>query len=61
MPVKGSALRAKRNPTLRTLCAGCGKSIPTEVGHLARERAVFPTCTACHNAGWRPAGYVATN
>mgnify|MGYP001232302394 CR=1 FL=1 len=79
MPVKGSALRAEGNPTLRTLCAGCGKSIPTEVGHahpldeavrhetwglvgyLARERAVFPTCTACHNAGWRPTGYVAMN
>jgi hypothetical protein len=33
MPVKGSAFRAEVNPTLRTLCAHCGKSIPTEVGH----------------------------
>jgi len=31
--VKGSALRAEANPTLRTTCANCGKSIPTEAGH----------------------------
>jgi hypothetical protein len=31
--VKGSALRAESNPTLRTMCAKCGKSIPTEAGH----------------------------
>ena len=44
MAVKGSALRAESNPTLRTVCAKCGKSIPTEAGHphpldqaLARE------------------------
>ena len=33
MAVKGSALRAEANPTLRTTCANCGKSIPTEAGH----------------------------
>ena len=33
MPTKGSACRAEGNPTLRTRCARCGKSIPTEVGH----------------------------
>jgi hypothetical protein len=33
MPTKGSASRAEGNQTLRTLCASCGKSIPTEVGH----------------------------
>ena len=44
MAVKGSALRAEGNPTLRTVCVKCGKSIPTEAGHphpldetLARE------------------------
>lgn len=31
--MKGSAIRAEGNETLRTVCAGCGKSIPTEVGH----------------------------
>ena len=75
LPVKGSALRAEANPTLRTTCAHCGKSIPTEVGHphpldealrretwglvgeLAGRRRVFPTCDACHEAGWRPNGF----
>ena len=33
MPIKGSSLRAEGNPTLRTVCASCGKPIPTEVGH----------------------------
>jgi len=33
MPTKGSACRAEGNPTLRTVCANCGKPIPTEVGH----------------------------
>jgi hypothetical protein len=33
MPTKGSALRAEANATLRTVCASCGKSIPTEAGH----------------------------
>ena len=33
MPTKGSAYRAEANPTLRTVCAHCAKSIPTEVGH----------------------------
>lgn len=33
MAIKGSALRAEGNPTLRTTCANCGKSIPTEVGN----------------------------
>ena len=33
MATKGSAYRAEGNPTLRTSCANCGKSIPTEAGH----------------------------
>jgi hypothetical protein len=33
VPVRGSAYRAEGNRTLRTLCAHCGKSIPTEAGH----------------------------
>ena len=33
MATKGSAYRAEGNPTLRTICAKCAKSIPTEVGH----------------------------
>lgn len=33
MPIKGSAYRAEGNPTLRTHCAHCDASIPTEVGH----------------------------
>jgi hypothetical protein len=33
LATKGSACRAEGNPTLRTVCAKCGKSIPTETGH----------------------------
>ena len=33
MATKGSAFRAEGNRALRTLCAHCGTSIPTEVGH----------------------------
>lgn len=33
MAQKGSTNRAEVNSTLRTTCANCGKSIPTEVGH----------------------------
>jgi hypothetical protein len=33
MAARGSSLRAEGNLTLRTVCASCGKSIPTEVGH----------------------------
>jgi hypothetical protein len=33
MALRGSAVRAEGNPTLRTTCANCGKSIPTEVGN----------------------------
>jgi hypothetical protein len=33
MPTKGSASRAEGKATLRTVCAACGKAIPTEVGH----------------------------
>ena len=33
MASKGSALRAEGNPTLRTICANCSRSIPTEAGH----------------------------
>jgi hypothetical protein len=79
MATKGSAYRAEGNPTLRTVCANCGKPIPTEVGHahpldegIRREtwglvgydwglKTVFPTCAACHDAGWRPTGFVGMN
>ena len=33
MPTKGSAYRAEGNATLRTICAHCGTSIPTEAAH----------------------------
>jgi hypothetical protein len=33
MAQKGSQFRAEANPALRTVCAHCGKSKPTEVGH----------------------------
>jgi hypothetical protein len=33
MAQKGSQYRAEANTVLRTTCANCGKSIPTEVGH----------------------------
>jgi hypothetical protein len=33
LATKGSAYRAEGNVTLRTSCAACGKSIPTEVGN----------------------------
>jgi 5-methylcytosine-specific restriction endonuclease McrA len=33
MPSRGSASRAEGNQTLRAVCANCGRSIPTEVGH----------------------------
>jgi hypothetical protein len=74
MATKGSAHRAEGNETLRTVCAGCGRVIPTEVGHAHRldtgvrretfglvgyrgaVKSVFPTCAACHNAGWLPPG-----
>jgi len=32
MPSKGSSYRAAGNQTLRTVCASCSRSIPTEVG-----------------------------
>jgi len=79
MPIKGSACRAEGNQTLRTVCANCGKSIPTEIGHAhpldedvrretwglvgyrAGRKTVFPTCGACHDAGWRPSEFVQLN
>ncbi len=45
MAQKGSQFRAEANPALRTVCAYCGKSIPTEVGHPhpldAEDRSVW--------------------
>ena len=45
MAQKGSQFRAEANPALRTVCAHCGKGIPTEVGHPhpldAEERGVW--------------------
>jgi 5-methylcytosine-specific restriction endonuclease McrA len=31
------------------------------VGYLAELKTVFPTCAACHDAGWRPPGFVWMN
>jgi len=50
---KGSALRAEGNPTLRTTCASCGKSIPTEVGHA------HPLDEAVRHETWGLVGTVA--
>ncbi len=33
MAIKGSAIRAEGNESLRAVCANCGKSISTEVGN----------------------------
>ena len=33
MPSKGSSYRAEGYQSLLTVCASCGRSIPTEVGH----------------------------
>ena len=45
MAQKGSQYRAEANPLLRTVCANCGKGIPTEVGHRhpldAEDRGVW--------------------
>src|SRR2546425_11156573 len=45
MAQKGSQHRAEANPALRVVCAHCGKSIPTEVGHAhpldAEDRGVW--------------------
>ncbi len=64
---KGSSVRADRNPTLRTTCAVCEKSIPTHVESSEGIRETWPLvvsdgdgsrvlarCTACHEAGRQP-------
>jgi len=51
MPIKGSALRAEGNPLLRTVCAHCGASIPTEVGHA------HPLDEALRHETWGLVGY----
>jgi hypothetical protein len=50
---KGSALRAEGNATLRTVCAKCGKSIPTEAGHP------HPLDEALARETWGLVGYLA--
>jgi hypothetical protein len=57
MATKGSAWRAEGNPTLRTVCAACGKSIPTEVGHAhpldeALRRETFGL-VGRHGSSWK--------
>ena len=47
LATKGRACRAEGNITLRTACASCGK------------KAIFATCAACHEAGWRPERFIA--
>jgi 5-methylcytosine-specific restriction endonuclease McrA len=51
LPIKGSALRAEGNQTLRTVCASCGKSIPTEIGHA------HPLDEDVRRETWALAGY----
>ena len=53
MATKGSALRAEGNLTLRTTCANCGRSIPTEVGHA------HPLDETIRHETWGLVGYVA--
>ena len=68
---KGSAHNASANKTLRTTCANCGKSIPTQIdpsvatretwGLLVKDNGkpvVVPVCRDCYLDGWRPTGYV---
>ena len=31
------------------------------VGHYAGRKTVFPTCSACHETGWRPPEFVWMN
>jgi len=50
---KGSALRAEGNFTLRTTCANCGRSIPTEVGHA------HPLDQAVRRETWGLVGHLA--
>ena len=52
MGSKGSAYRAEGNQTLRTSCANCGKSIPTEAGH------VHPLDEDIKRETWGLVGYV---
>ncbi len=69
---KGCTIRAELNPTLRTKCANCEKSICTETGHYIPEKeyeirgligekegkkTIFPTCSDCYDTGWRPPGF----
>jgi len=53
MATKGSALRAEGNPTLRTTCAHCGRSIPTEAGHP------HPLDESLSRETWGLVGYLA--
>ena len=53
MPSKGSSYRAEGNPTLRTVCASCGRAIPTEVGHA------HPLDEEVRRETWGLVGYLA--
>jgi hypothetical protein len=53
MPIRGSACRAEGNQTLRTVCANCGTSIPTEVGHA------HPLDEDVRRETWGLVGYLA--
>ena len=73
---QGTQTKARKNNTLVTLCASCGKTIPTDIdddiatgietrGLVGYDengaKKVFPTCTECYEKGWRPLGFVWMN
>jgi len=52
--------KAKENKTLTSACAGCGKTLSTELLHgvivgRGRQRRVVAICQACRDKGWTPA------
>jgi hypothetical protein len=53
VPSKGSGSRAEGNQTLRTVCANCGHSLPTEVGHA------HPLDESIRRETWGLVGYLA--
>jgi hypothetical protein len=51
--------KAKENKTLVATCAGCGKTLSTEllygiVTGRGRVRTVVGVCQACRDQGWTP-------
>jgi uncharacterized protein with PIN domain len=51
--------KAQENKTLTSVCAGCGKTLSTELLHgvvvgRARQRRMVAICQACRDKGWTP-------